>query len=61
MQALRDEFGVEAIVIPAGRSSHDEPPGVRERIHDAGLDLCSVEISITPMSVASNSGSSSLA
>jgi FlaA1/EpsC-like NDP-sugar epimerase len=53
MQALRDEFGVEAIVIPAGRSSHDEPPGVRERIQEAGLDICSVDISITPMRAAS--------
>jgi UDP-GlcNAc:undecaprenyl-phosphate GlcNAc-1-phosphate transferase len=60
MQALRNEFGVEAIVIPSGRSSHDEPPGVRERIREAGLDLCSVDISIKPMSVASCAESSTL-
>jgi UDP-GlcNAc:undecaprenyl-phosphate GlcNAc-1-phosphate transferase len=53
MQALRNEFGVEAIVIPAGHSNHDEPPGIRERIQEAGLDICSVDISITPMSAAS--------
>jgi UDP-GlcNAc:undecaprenyl-phosphate GlcNAc-1-phosphate transferase len=52
VQALRNEFGIEAIVIPAGRSSHDEPPGVRERIQEAGLDICSVDISIRPMNVA---------
>ena len=52
LQALRSELGVEAIVFPGGRPAHAEIPGVRARIHEAGLDLCSVDISISTMNLA---------
>jgi FlaA1/EpsC-like NDP-sugar epimerase len=52
LQALRTEFGIEAIMIPAERCSDGGPDDLQQRIHEAGLDICSVDISIRLMSVA---------
>jgi UDP-GlcNAc:undecaprenyl-phosphate/decaprenyl-phosphate GlcNAc-1-phosphate transferase len=57
IQALRNEFRIDAIVIPAERSSHEQPLGVRERIHEAGLDLCPVDIFVRPMNAAASTKS----
>jgi hypothetical protein len=39
-------------MIPAERCSDGGPDDLQQRIHEAGLDICSVDISIRPMSVA---------